>query len=145
MLPDDWKPIDSLAVLLLSVAAADGDADRTELDTITARLCALAPKSHDRVDEAVHRALDHWFLQIVPGVDLDPGDWVAHHCKILSDRYGPKVLHRFVVDMVAVAKASGGAQAAEIQLTAGIASAWGLDPMAARMVTQFNRAQQRKA
>lgn len=141
MLPDDWKPIDSLAVLLLSVAAADEDADRTELDTITARLCALAPRAHDRVDEAVRRALDHWFLQLVPGVDLDPGDWVAHHCKILSDRYAPKVLHRFVVDMVAVAKASGGAQAAEIQLTAGIASTWGFDSMAEKMVTQFNRAQ----
>lgn len=145
MLPDDWNPIDSLAVLMLAVASADGDADRAELDAITQRLCQLAPKAPGRVDDAVRRALDHWFLQLIPGVERESAGWVSWHCQQLAERYPEKVRRRFVLDMVAISKASGSSQPAEIDLAAGIATTWGLDDLAQKMIEQFSVAWQQRS
>lgn len=140
MLPADWNPIDSLAVLMLAVAAADAEADRVELDAITERLRLLAPKAPERAEAAVHRALQHWVLELVPGVGREPGAWVEWHCTLLAERYPDAVRRRFVMDMVTVARASGGPRAAEIELAAAMASAWGMDALAASMVAQFQQA-----
>ncbi|MCK6501916.1 TerB family tellurite resistance protein [Myxococcota bacterium] len=141
MVPADWNPIDSLAVLMLAVASADAAADRAELDAITALLRGLVPKAPERADVAVRRALDHWYTQLLPEVERDASSWIGWHCEQISSRYAEKVRRRMVLDMVAVAKASGGAQAAEIELAAGIADTWGLPALATTMLDQFQRAQ----
>ena len=140
MVPADWNPIDSLAVLMLAVASADANADRAELDAITLQIRGLVPKAPERADMAVRRALDHWFTELTPGVTRDPAAWLVWHCEQIAARYPDKVRRRLVLDMVAVAKASGGAQAAEIELAAGIAQAWELPALAEAMVEQFQRA-----
>lgn len=141
MVPADWNPIDSLAVLMLAVASADAAADRAELDAMTTLLRGLVPKAPERADVAVRRALDHWYTQLLPEVERDASAWIGWHCEQISTRYAEKVRRRMVLDMVAVAKASGGAQAAEIELAAGIADTWGLPALSAAMLDQYQRAQ----
>jgi len=141
MLPVDWNPLDSLALLMLAVASSDAPADRAELDTITARLTALAPRSGERVEQAVRRALDHWYLQVLPGVEREPSAWIASHCATLRERHDARALRRLVQELVTVAKSSGGAKAAEIELVAGITAAFGLDELADKLVEQYRRAQ----
>lgn len=146
MLPADWKPIDSLATLMVAVAQADAPPDRKELDTVTGRLAVLFPRQGaDRVGDAVQRSLEHLVLQVNQGVGQSPADWLRTHCRLLSERYGDEIRRTIVMELARVAKASGGATEPEVALAAGLASELGHAPLGQAMLHQFERARLRAA
>lgn len=145
MLPADWQPIDSLATLLIAVAQADAPADRKELDTVSARLRALYPRQAERVGDAVQRGMEHLILQVNAGVERSPADWMRLHCASLNQAYDTEVRRALVMELARVAKASGGATAAEVSLAAGLASELGHDTLGEAMMVQFERARTRRS
>lgn len=145
MLPPDWQTIDSLATLFIAVAQADAPVDRKELDFIRARLEALFAKAPPgRADDAIQRAIEHLILQVVPGVERGPWEWLQVHCRLLADAHGPEVLPSLVKTLARVTRASGRATAPEVELAAAIAGEWGLPDLAAAMRRQFQRAELRR-
>ena len=141
MLPEGWTDLETLATLMVAVAQADGGPTRKELDHVNARLGALyRGASSPRCQQAIGRALEHLVLQVHPGVQHSPDEWIRWHCAQLLAHHPPEVVQALVKELARVTRADGAPSPAEVSLAANIAAALGREDLGRAMLHQFEKA-----
>ncbi len=127
--PDSWTPLHATALLLLAVAAADGNIDTSEVAVLGAWLAEKLDGDTEAAQALADEAYAHLQGVWQKGGAAAADSALLAQARLLREEYGDDTdkLRALVVLMVQVAKASPGIHDNESAVIHSVVAAWGLE------------------